>query len=98
MVVTAQRPAAGGETRVEAGSWAAQTGAAQGGGDGTTTTLWPGDGAPQEAAEAARGQEHWKSLIAYLLVCVTLLDVQTMVQHKEEPIFELEEDMRVGSI
>lgn len=56
-VVAAQRPAAGGEARTEAGSGAAQTGAAQGGGDGPTTALRPGDGAPKEAAEATRGQE-----------------------------------------
>lgn len=51
-----QGPAAGGEARAEASVGAAQTGAAQGGGDGTTAALRPGDGASQEAAEARGGQ------------------------------------------
>lgn len=55
--MTVQRPAAGGETRAEASAGAAQTGAAQGGGDGTAASLRPGDGAPQEAAEAGAGTE-----------------------------------------
>lgn len=53
-----QGPAAGGETGAEASVGAAQTGAAQGGGDGTTAAFRSGDRAPQEAAEAARGQRH----------------------------------------
>lgn len=55
--MTVQRPAAGGETRAEASAGAAQTGAAQGGGDGTAASLRPGDRAPQEAAEAKGGTE-----------------------------------------
>lgn len=51
-----QGPAAGGETGAEASVGAAQTGAAQGGGDGSTPAFRPGDGAPQEAAEAGGGQ------------------------------------------
>lgn len=58
-----QGPAAGGETGAEASAGAAQTGAAQGGGDGTTAALRSGDGAPQEAAEAARGQRHTTKLL-----------------------------------
>jgi len=56
VALTVQGPAARRETRVEASVGAAQVGAAQRGGDGTTTTLRSGDGAPQEAAEAGRGQ------------------------------------------
>ena len=41
-----QGPAARGETRAEASVGAAQTGAAQGGGDGTTAALGSGDRAP----------------------------------------------------
>lgn len=55
-----QGPAAGGETRAEAGVGAAQTGAAQGGGDGKAAAIRPGDRAPQEAAEARRGKTHNK--------------------------------------
>lgn len=55
--VTVQRPAAGGETWAEASAGAAQTGAAQGGGDGTAASLRPGDRAPQEAAEAGGGTQ-----------------------------------------
>lgn len=53
-----QGAAAGGETRADASVGAAEAGAAQGGGDGSTTALRSGDGAPQEAAEDARGQKH----------------------------------------
>lgn len=49
---------AGGKARAEESVGAAQTGTAQGGGDGSTAALRSGDGAPQEAAEAARGQKH----------------------------------------
>lgn len=52
-----QGPAAGGEAGAEARVGAAQTGAAQGGGDGSAAALRPGDGAPQEAAEAGGGQD-----------------------------------------
>lgn len=52
-----QRPAARGETRAEASAGAAQTGAAQGGRDGTTASLRPGDRATQEAAEAGGGRD-----------------------------------------
>lgn len=52
-----QGPAAGGEAGAEASVGAAQTGAAQGGGDGSTAALRPGDRAPQEAAEAGGGQD-----------------------------------------
>lgn len=55
VALAAQGPAAGGETRAEASPGAAQTGAAQGGGDGPTEAFGSGDGAAQEAAEAARG-------------------------------------------
>lgn len=55
--MTLQRPAAGRETRAEASAGAAQTGAAQGGRDGTTASFRPGDGAPQEAAEAGGGRD-----------------------------------------
>lgn len=58
VALTLKGSAAGGETGAEASVGAAQTGAAQGGGDGTTTALRPGDGAPQEAAETARGKRH----------------------------------------
>lgn len=51
-----QGPAAGGETGAETSVGAAQAGAAQGGGAGTTAALRSGDGAPQKAAEAGRGQ------------------------------------------
>ena len=54
-VLTLQGPGAGGETWAKASVGAAQTGAAQGGGDGSTEALRSGDGAPQAAAEAARG-------------------------------------------
>lgn len=57
VALTMQGPPAGGETRAETGIGAAQTGAAQGGGDGTTATIGSGDGAPQEAAKAAGGQD-----------------------------------------
>lgn len=58
--LTMQGPAAGGETRAEASVGAAQTGAAQRGGDGTTAPLRSGDGASQEAAKAGGGQWHQK--------------------------------------
>lgn len=51
-----QGPAAGGEAGTEESVGAAQAGAAQGGGDGTTAALGPWDRAPQEAAEAGGGQ------------------------------------------
>lgn len=41
-----QGPAVGGEAGAETSFGAAQTGAAQGGGDGTAAALRPGDGAP----------------------------------------------------
>ena len=55
-----QGSAAGGEAGADTSVGAAQTGSAQGGGDGTTGALRSGDGAPQEAAEAGRGQRHVK--------------------------------------
>lgn len=54
--LTVQRITAGGEAGAETSVGAAQVGAAQGGGDGPTEALRPGDGAAQEAAEAAGGQ------------------------------------------
>lgn len=57
-----QGPAAGGEAGTETSAGAAPYGAAQGGGDGTTAALWSGDGAPQEAAEAAGGQKHFSDI------------------------------------
>lgn len=49
---------AGGKARAEESIGTTQTGAAQGGGDGSASALRPGDGAPQEAAETARGKKH----------------------------------------
>lgn len=57
-----QGPPAGGETRAETSVGAAQTGAAQGGGDGTTGAVRSRDGAPQEAAKAAGGQVYLNNL------------------------------------
>lgn len=51
-----QGSAAGGKTGTEACVGAAQVGAAQRGGAGTTAPLRSGDRAPQEAAEAGGGQ------------------------------------------
>lgn len=80
--VTVQRPAAGGETRAEASAGAAQTGVAQGGGDGTAASVRPGDGAPQEAAEAEGGRK--TPVTARHFTCELYLLFMTNTQTREE--------------
>lgn len=71
-----QGSAAGGKTRTEACVGAAQTGAAQRGGDGATASLRSGDRAPQEAAEAGGGQTRQQTANnAYLHEFLCLLKI-----------------------